>query len=85
MSYVVPEVTAVGIVKLVAFAAGETVAAPLASTSPLAVSPEIVPPTVYAVAEQVTLTLATLELEIVPVPFATEQLSPEGCVWIVTL
>ena len=71
--------------KLEASALTATVSLPLAKTKPLPRSPLIVPPSAKAWFAQVTTTLATLALVIVPVPPATLQVWPAGWVFTLTL
>src|SRR5690349_12513526 len=59
--------------------------APLFCNTTLPDSPETVPPTVKLAARQLTLTFETLAPLAVPVPLATEQTCPRGCVPTVTL
>ncbi len=67
-----------------AFAAGLTVSVPLARINPVAVRPEIVPPSLYAFAEQVTFTEVASLAPIVAEPEPTLQVAPCGCAWTPT-
>ena len=57
---------------------------PLFCSTTVPERPEIVPPTVKVLAAQLTVTSPTLAPATVPVPFATLQLWPAGCVRTVT-
>src|SRR4051812_48853505 len=77
--------TLVGIVNDVAPAGIATMSAPFDNTNPAPLRPMIVPPRSYACAEQVTTTFATLADMMLPLPPATEQVCPVGCVATVTV
>jgi len=77
-----PKATAAGMVKSMALAARLIVSPPLASTRPSLARPLMLPPSVKALTLQVTTTSETAAAAIVPLPLATEQVSPVG--WVLT-
>ena len=74
-----------GVLKVnVPFAEIERLSPPLFCSTTLPERPETVPPTLKAMAEQVSVTLVTFAPLTVPASFATVQVWPAGCASTVT-